>query len=196
VFTKFSNMINGVITNMEVSGTPLSDLPEDQQVPAVLRDAQTVINTFKISIEKVFNDVIYFIYDPSAENYFADSNLKVYYEEVPQAVKATSYAIESAHMMIRKDLNIKFLKQVQDSQVTRQISQMHKSCRMLFNKLQQEALNRENIEKVIDREMAQIEKANEKQAKIQAKCLDEMFNEFGGILTETFDEAIKANKAM
>ncbi len=67
---------------------------------------------------------------------------------------------------------------------------------MLFNKLQQEALNRENIEKVIDREMAQIEKANEKQAKIQAKCLDEMFNEFGGILTETFDEVIKANKAM
>ena len=44
--------------------------------------------------------------------------------------------------------------------------------------------------------MAQIEKANEKQAKIQAKCLDEMFNEFGGILAETFDEAIKANKAL
>jgi hypothetical protein len=33
---------------------------------------------------------------------------------------------------------------------------------MLFNRLQQDALNRENIEKVIDREMAQIEKANEK----------------------------------
>ena len=67
---------------------------------------------------------------------------------------------------------------------------------MLFNKLQQEALNRENIEKVIDREMAQIEKANEKQAKIQAKCLDDMFNEFGGILTETLDEIIKGNKGM
>jgi hypothetical protein len=39
VFTKFSNMINGVITTMEVSGTPLADLPEDEQVPAVLRDA-------------------------------------------------------------------------------------------------------------------------------------------------------------
>ena len=29
VFTKFSNMINGVITNMEVNGTPLYDLDED-----------------------------------------------------------------------------------------------------------------------------------------------------------------------
>jgi hypothetical protein len=87
-------MINGVITTMEVSGTPLGDLPDDQQVPAVLRDAQIVINTFKQSIEKVFNDVIYFIYDPSAENYFADKDLKVYYEEVPQAVKGTSYSID------------------------------------------------------------------------------------------------------
>jgi hypothetical protein len=112
VFTKFSNMINGVITTMEVSGTPLADLQEDEQMPAVLHDAQIVINTFKQSIEKVFNDVIYFIYDPSAENYFADSNLKIYYEEVPQGVKATSYAIDQAHLMIRKDLNIKFLKQV------------------------------------------------------------------------------------
>jgi hypothetical protein len=49
----------------------------------VLRDAQIVIDTFKQSIEKVFNDVIYFIYDPGAENYFADANLKVYYETVP-----------------------------------------------------------------------------------------------------------------
>lgn len=91
-------------------------------MPAVLKDAQIVINTFKQQIEKVFNDVIYFIYDPTAENYFADANLKLYYEVVPQAAKATSYAIEQAHLMIRKDLNIKFLKQVQDSQVTRQIS--------------------------------------------------------------------------
>lgn len=30
VFTKFSNMINGVITTMEVSGTPLADLPDEQ----------------------------------------------------------------------------------------------------------------------------------------------------------------------
>jgi len=44
--------------------------------------------------------------------------------------------------------------------------------------------------------MANIEKANEKQAKIQAKCLDEMFSEFGNILGETFDEIIKANKAI
>ncbi len=165
-------------------------------MPAVLRDAQVVVNTFKQQIEKVFNDVIYFIYDPTAENYFADANLKLYYEEVPQAIQATSYAIDQAHLMIRKDLNIKFLKQVQDSQVTKQISQMHKSCRMLFNRLQQDALNRENIEKVIDREMAQIEKANVKQAKIQAKCLDEMFNELPTILAENFDEVIKANKAM
>ena len=49
----------------------------------MLRDAQIVIDTFKQSIEKVFNDVIYFIYDPGAENYFADANLKVYYETVP-----------------------------------------------------------------------------------------------------------------
>ena len=95
---------------MEVTGTPLADLPEEQQVPTVLRDAQVVINTFKKSIEKVFNDVIYFIYDPTAENYFADSNLKIYYEQVPQAVKGSSYAIDQAHLMIRKDLNIKFLK--------------------------------------------------------------------------------------
>jgi predicted unusual protein kinase regulating ubiquinone biosynthesis (AarF/ABC1/UbiB family) len=83
VFTKFSNMINGVITTMEVNGTPLQDLDEDKQMPAVLKDAQVVIDTFKQSIEKVFNDVIYFIYDPTAENYFADANLKVYYDEVP-----------------------------------------------------------------------------------------------------------------
>jgi hypothetical protein len=38
--------------------------------------------------------VIYFIYDPSAENYFADANLQIYYENVPPAAKNGSYAID------------------------------------------------------------------------------------------------------
>jgi hypothetical protein len=40
-------MINGVIMSMEVSGTPLADLPEDQKIPAILYDAQMLINTLK-----------------------------------------------------------------------------------------------------------------------------------------------------
>jgi hypothetical protein len=39
--------------------------------------------------------------------------------------------------------------------------------------------------------MAAIEKANEKQALIQAKCLDEMFADFDKVLADTFDDMVK-----
>lgn len=93
-------------------------------------------------------------------------------------------------------MNHKFLVQVQATQVTRQISQLYKNCNNLFNKIKTEVISRKDIEKVIDREMAMIEKANEKQAKIQAQLLDDMFTDFERIVTESFGEMIKGKKGL
>jgi len=40
--------------------------------------------------------------------------------------------------------------------------QLYKNCNSMFNKIKSEVLAKRNIEEIIDREMAMIEKANEK----------------------------------
>ena len=74
----------------------------------------------------------------------------------------TAYPISQAHTHIRSDLNFKFLEQVQKTQVQRQIMQLYKNCNAMYNKIKNEVISRRNIEDIIDREMAYIEKTNEK----------------------------------
>ncbi len=122
VFTKFNNLLNDITAKMECDGTPLTDIPEEDQVPTLLTHARQVLLEFKTQIERVFNDVVYFIYDPSAlEGYQADTNMNLFYSETSPTNKDT-YEISMAHLHIRDDLNKKFLLQVQATQVTRQIS--------------------------------------------------------------------------
>jgi hypothetical protein len=83
----------------------------------LITEAERVLNEFKFEIEKVFNDVVYFIYDPTCDDYYADENMKLYFDEHPP----NAYSISQAHTHIRSDLNFKFLEQVQKTQVQRQI---------------------------------------------------------------------------
>jgi hypothetical protein len=71
---------------------------------------------FRSQIEEIFNDVEYFIYDPTCDSYYADRNLNVYFEDLKPRPQ-DSYAISEAHLEIRKNLNYKFLEQVQKTQV-------------------------------------------------------------------------------
>jgi len=80
VFTKFNNLLNDVMTKLETSGA-LEDLPFEDVQAQVLADVQKVIQTFKNEIERTFSDVIYFIYDPLTEGYFADSQMNIMTEE-------------------------------------------------------------------------------------------------------------------
>jgi hypothetical protein len=66
----------------------------------------------------------------------------------------------------------------------------------MFNKIKTEVLGKRNIEDIIDREMAMIEKANEKQAKIQAQCLDDVFADFKRIMHDSFEEFVKGKKGV
>jgi hypothetical protein len=72
--------------------------------------------------------------------------------------------------------------------------QLYKNCNGMYNKIKSEVISRKNIEDIIDREMAQIDKTNEKQAKIQAATLDDIFTDFKKILLDSFEEAIKKQK--
>ena len=192
VFSKFNNLLNDIMAKMENDGQSLGDLPVEEQIPTLLVEAERVLNEFKFQIEKVFKDVVYFIYDPTCEGYFADTSMKLYFETAPDG----AYPIDQAHTFIRKDLNFKFLEQVQKTQVQRQIMQLFKNCNTMYNKIKNEVISRRNIEDIIDREMAYIEKTNEKQAKIQAQTLDDVFSDFKKILTDSFEEFIKGKKGV
>ena len=81
----------------------------------IIVEAEKVLAEFKHQIEKVFKDVVYFIYDPNCENYFADDELKLYFFD-PEVMPKVFYPINEGNKFIRKDLNYKFLKQVQKTQ--------------------------------------------------------------------------------
>jgi hypothetical protein len=66
----------------------------------------------------------------------------------------------------------------------------------MYNKIKNEVISRRNIEDIIDREMAYIDKTNEKQAKIQAQTLDDIFSDFKKILSESFEEFVKGKKGV
>ncbi len=74
--------------------------------------------------------------------------------------------------------------------------QLFKNCNAMYNKIKNEVISRRNIEDIIDREMAYIEKTNEKQAKIQAQTLDDVFTDFKMILIDSFDEFLKGKKGV
>jgi hypothetical protein len=38
----------------------------------LITEAERVLNEFRHEIEKVFKDVVYFIYDPTCDDYYAD----------------------------------------------------------------------------------------------------------------------------
>ncbi len=64
----------------------------------------------------------------------------------------------------------------------------------MYNKIKNDVISKRNIDDIIDREMAYIEKTNEKQAKIQAQTLDKIFEDFRTTLTDSFREFLEGTK--
>lgn len=111
VFTKFENLVNDILSNLETEGISLDDFSSEQIMELVRSKAQIVLNKLKEEIDGIFPEVaVYFIYDPITEGWHCDSNLKLFIPgEEPQTDIANFYAINEAYYEIRNDLNYKFL---------------------------------------------------------------------------------------
>ena len=79
VFTKFENLINDILANLEIEGISVDDWTSKQIMELVRSKAQTVLNKLKEEIDGIFPEVaVYFIYDPITDGWHCDSNLKLF----------------------------------------------------------------------------------------------------------------------